>query len=254
MLPLYGIAVNGMRTAQQALDITADNISNANTQGFSPSDPSLGDLLYQFNDPRVLISDNQTDTSIGAGSRLQGTPRYISQGPLNSTGNPLDVALTSTDNFLQVQLADGTIGYTRAGDLRFDAQGRLHEGDRLIQPPITLPAGAQNPEILPNGQVMADIGEQLQVVGQIQLARFRNTMGLQNINNTTFGATPASGAAMTGLPGEPGFGTLQPGMLEASRVDLGREMAALIISERSFDLNSRALQSLDRIIGDVTHR
>ncbi len=252
MFPAYASAISGMQASQQALDITANNIANVNTPGFDAADPTLEDLIYQQTDARNLIA-SVTTTTLGDGSHVENAPRSLQPGAPQVTGNPLDVAITG-DGYLPVLQADGTTGYTRLGAIRLDAQGRFAINGLLLQPPITMPAGATTPFIVANGQVTAMTPTGQQVIGQIQLARFINEQGLQAVGSTVFVPTPASGPPLTGTPTQPGFGALQPGTLEAARVDLAREMTSLIISERAFGLNSRALQTVDQMIGDVTKR
>ncbi len=250
MLPLYSRAVSGMEAAQQTLNITANNIANANTPGFDATDPSLQDLVYQFADPRDLVAGS-TVTSQGAGTAIEATPRSGQFGQPVVTGRALDVAITG-DGYLQVTRADGTTAYTRDGSLSTDGLGRFTISGNLLQPPITLPTGAADPQISSTGQVTATVQGQTQTVGQIQLTRFPDAQGLQATDGTLLMTTAATGTPIQGAPGSTGFGNLQSGALEAARVDLGREMAALIVGDRAFGLDSRTLQTEDRMIGDVT--
>lgn len=250
MLPVYSNAVSGLQASQQSMDITANNIANVNTMGFDASDPTVEDLIYQNADARSLIDTTGT-TALGVGARLNGAPRSLQPGAPVPTGNPLDVSITG-DGFLQVLQTDGTIGYTRLGAIRLDAQSRFTVNGLLLQPPITLPPNSSEPFITQTGQVTVQTPTGQQVAGQIQLARFPNTQGLQAMGDTVYAVSASSGGPILGTPTQPGFGGLQPGALEAARVDLGREMSALIIAERSYGLNARALQTVDRMVGDVT--
>ncbi len=251
MLPVYTRAVSGMQAAQDALDVTANNIANANTPGFDAADPTLMDLDYQDADPRNLVTSSATNTVQGVGAVMEAAPRSGLFGQPITTGNPLDVAITG-DGYFQVARPDGTTGYTRLGKLQQDGLGRLTIAGLLVQPPVTLPPGALEPVITPSGQVQAQINGVLQPVGQLQLMRFPNPQGLQAAGDSTYLATVSSGAPLRGTPGQPGFGQLLPGALEAPRVDLSREMAALIIGERTFTLNAHALQTVDAMVGDIT--
>lgn len=252
MMPVYSSAVSGLQASQSSMDITANNIANVDTPGFETADPSIEDLIYQNTDARNLVTSGQS-ASIGVGSRLEGAPRSMQPGSPMVTGNPLDVAITG-DGFLPVAQPDGTAGYTRSGTIRIDGQGRFTVNGLILQPAITMPPGASEPFIGADGQVTASTPTGQQVIGQIHLARFRNTQGLQSMGETVFAASASSGAPLNGTPGQPGYGRLQAGALEASRVDLGSEMANLITAERAYGLNSRALQAVDRMLGDVTKR
>ncbi len=253
MLPVYNRAVAGMQAAQQEMDINANNIANVNTPGFDASDAILADLAYQNSDPRNLVTPGSAATVQGVGATVESTSRSGQFGQPVSTNNPLDVAITG-DGYLQVQQLDGTTAYTRAGMLRLDGLGRFTVGGALVQPPVTLPQGALNPVIAPDGTVTATTPSGQQAIGRIGLVRFPNAQGLRAIGDTLYGATPTAGAPITGRPGDAGFGLLLPGALESARVDMSREMANLIVAERSFTLNARDLQTIDRMVGDVTRR
>jgi flagellar basal-body rod protein FlgG len=253
MLPIYASPVSGLQASQQSLDITANNIANADTPGFDSADPVIEDLIYQGTDARDLVASNVTTTSLGVGARLEAAPRALQPGSPVVTGNPLDVAITG-DGYLQVQQPGGTLAYTRAGMIRLDGQGRLTIQGAIVQPPITLPPGASSPFITNGGQVTATTPTGQQVIGQIQLARFINEQGLQAVGSTLYVPTVASGPPIVGNPLSPGFGGLQAGALEAARVDLSKEMSALIVAERAYGLDSRVLQTVDHMVGDVTSR
>ncbi len=250
MLPAYNSAVSGMQTAQQTLDIVANNVANSATPGFDATQADVTDLVYQSVDPRAMLGPGAT-TPLGVGAQLAGTSRSLVPGAPISTNNPLDVSIQG-NGYLQIQLDTGQTGYTRAGMIRTDAQGRLSIENHLLVPPVVMPAGSSDPEILNDGTVMAMTPNGRQPVGQIQLARFPNEQGLQAIDGTVYLPTATSGAPLTANPGQNGMGTLQNGTLEGARVDFSREMSTLIIAERAYGLNSRALQALDRMVGDVT--
>lgn len=254
MLPVYSSAVSGMQASQQVLDVTANNIANANTYGFDAAQPTVEDLVYMGIDPRELVQTNgPLDTAIGVGARLQGTSHAQSPGNPVVTGNPLDCAITG-DGYFQVQQPDGSTGYTRLGSIRVDGQGRFAINGQLLQPPITVPSGAQDISISLLGQVTAKTPSGPQTIGQIQLARFTNPQGLTAIGDTVFAATNASGAPIVGQPLQQGFGGVQPGTLEAPRVDLGKEMAMMILSERAFELNAHNLQTVDTMLSQAVNR
>lgn len=252
MQPIYTRAVSGLQAAQQTMDIVANNLANSNTPGFDAALPDIADLVYQTVDPRDLLSGVAT-TPVGVGAQVDATPRSQIPGPPQTTNNPLDVVIAG-GGYLQVQQANGQAAYTRAGMIRVDAQGRLNVQGMLLQPPITIPAGATDPTIQADGVVKVNSFGSPLAIGQIQLARFANEQGLQARDGTLLLPSADSGPPILGTPGQPGFGTLQTGMIEGARVDLSREMAAMIIAERAFGLNSRTLQTVDRMLGDVTKR
>lgn len=251
MLPIYSRAVSGMQASQKLLDITANNIANVDTMGFNASDPTITDLAYQITDARELVGASAA-TSVGVGTHVEGTPRTTQPGSPVITGNPLDTVITG-GGFFQVQLPDGSAAYTRQGAMRIDAQGRFNIDGNFIVPAITVPSSASNVSIAANGQVTASLASGPTILGQLQLARFPNEQGIQAIGNTLYTATVASGTPIIGLPSQVGFGGILAGALEAAHVDIGREMARLIVGERSFQFNSKALQTADSMLGDITH-
>jgi flagellar basal-body rod protein FlgG len=166
----------------------------------------------------------------------------FTQGPVTPTGRPLDLAVSGT-GFFRLAAADGTVTYTRAGSFGVDALGRLVSTDGLfVAPGITVPAGSTSVTVGADGTVTAVTPTGTQVVGQVGLTRFRNPAGLLRVAATRFAATPAAGPAADGVPGDPGFGTLQPSSLEGSNVDLPTELVNLILAQRSFQANTQAIQ------------
>ncbi|MCL0066759.1 flagellar hook-basal body complex protein [Thermodesulfovibrionales bacterium] len=85
-------------------------------------------------------------------------------------------------------------------------------------------------------------------IGQLELARFINPGGLKAIGKNLFLATEASGDPVTGEPGDEGRGFLKQGFLEKSNVNVVEELANLIVAQRAFELNSRALQAADEML------
>ncbi len=253
MLPIYSSSVSGMESSQQVLNITSNNIANVDTFGFDASDPIVTDLIYQGVDPRNLVNSTYANSSaIGVGSQLQSTSHAQIPGSPVATGNPLDVTIGG-DGYFQTLQPNGTMGYTRLGALRFDGAGNLNINGALVQPPITLPSGASEVTVTSAGEITAQVSGQQQNIGQLQLARFINPQGLSAIGSTTYAATVDSGKPITGTPFQNGFGGLIPNTLEAPRVDLSKEMANMIVSERSFQLNAQSLQTINAMLAEITH-
>jgi flagellar basal-body rod protein FlgG len=260
--PLYRAAVTGVRAQQMAMDIIANNLANVSTTGYKRVRTGFRDLLYQrlaagrVPDPTAPVSP----TPIGGGVRADVTTRLFSQGAMKMTNRVLDLAIAG-EGFFQVRspsaqggVASGQVAYTRDGSLQLDASGRLTTatGD-LIDPPVTLPEDLERLWIDDRGTIFGTRvgGEGVLTLGQLQLARFTNPGGLSAIGNNLFIATPNSGPAQTGQPGQDGLGTLASGVLESANVDLGDEMAQMVQAQRAYQLNLKALQTIDDMTGQA---
>ena len=243
MNALYS-AATGMRAQQSSMDVVANNLANATTVGFKRDRLDLVDLDYQ---PFLLAEGGQAQ--VGLGSAPGQIAKEHEQGALQQTGRGLDVAIQG-EGFLQVVRADGTLAYTRAGNLHLDANGRLGlPGGELLQPRITVPPGAGDVTVGPDGQVSATVNGAVRNLGRIQTASFANPGGLTALGDSLFGATANSGAAAVGTPGTGGRGALTQGVLEASNVNVGTEMISLITTQRAFEAASKVVSASDEMMG-----
>ncbi|MET0283838.1 MAG: flagellar basal-body rod protein FlgG, partial [Polyangiales bacterium] len=236
-------AASGMQAQQTNIDVVANNMANVNTTGFKKSRAEFQDLLYQT----VRAPGGQAGTGasapsglqIGLGVRTAATQTMHVQGSLQQTGNSLDLAIEG-NGFLQVQRPNGDIAYTRSGNLKADADGRLVTSDGYaIEPNITIPADATAITISSTGLVsVTQPGQQQsQEVGQLQLANFANPAGLLSTGRNLYTTTAASGVAVVANPGEEGTGTVSQGFLEGSNVEVVNEMIDLIASQRAYETN-----------------
>ena len=234
---LYSAAA-GMQSQQMNLDVISNNLANANTTGYKASALQFQDLLYQNTKEagsqqgggNMLPSSLQ----IGQGSVPVATERSFAQGDLSQTGNSLDLAIQG-QGFFEVQLPDGTLAYTRDGSFKTDAQGRVVTSDGY---PVQ---GGFQP--VPPGTTASGNSS-----FQIQLARFTNPGGLDAMGHNLYQETQASGAAELGLPSQNGFGEIQQGSLELSNVSVVQEMVNLILAQRAYEVNSKAVQAADEMM------
>jgi len=250
---LYSAAA-GMESQQMNLDVISNNLANVNTTGYKMSKLQFQDLLYQTT--RAAGSDqgagNQLPASlqIGQGSIPISTERIFTQGTLTQTGGNLDVAIQG-NGFFEVQMPDGTLAYTRDGSFKTNAQGIIVTSDGYpvqggFQP---VPAGATNITISASGQVNYTTASGA-TTSQIQLARFNNPGGLDAVGHNLYKETTASGTAELGDPAQNGFGELQQGYLEGSNVSVVQEMVNLILAQRAYEVNSKAVQAADQMMQD----
>jgi flagellar basal-body rod protein FlgG len=244
-------AASGMEAQQMNLDTIANNLANSATTGFQGRRLDFQDMIYQNMVTPGAAQSQQTVAAglqVGLGTKSSATEVIQTQGTLNQTSNPLDVAIQGTGYFT-VALPDGTLAYTRDGSFHLDQQGSVVTADgNLLQPQITIPPNATSITITQYGVVNATLPGQTnpQQVGQIQLATFPNPGGLNSVGNNLLTATLSSGTAITGNPGGPnGVGTLQQGYLENSNVDVVTEFVQMILAQRAFESNSKVIRAAD---------
>lgn len=254
MEPALWAAKTGLDAQQTQMTVTANNLANANTTGFKKSRAVFDDLLYQ-NLSQVGADTSQTTQSpsglnVGTGVRVVSTEKNYTQGSVNNTGGPLDVAIQGL-GFFQVLQPNGTIAYTRDGSFQLNAQGQLVTAEGYpVQPAITIPTGAQSITVGHDGTVSVQLANQTTptTVGTLQMANFINPAGLQDIGGNLSVETAASGPPTIGTPGLSGLGTLIQGSVEASNVDIVEELVNMIQTQEAYEMNSRAVETTDQML------
>ncbi|HEY3269342.1 MAG TPA: flagellar basal-body rod protein FlgG [Armatimonadota bacterium] len=254
MRALYTSAT-GMMAQQLNMDVVANNLANVNTTGFKRSRVDFQDLLYQnTREAGTTVAKGATvptGAQTGLGVRPGAIQKMYGQGDLEQTDNPLDVTIEG-DGFFQVLQPDGTTAYTRDGTLKMDATGKLVTSDGYaLQPEITIPSEAKTISIGSDGTVSVTMPgqSQPQQLGQLQIARFLNPAGLNSIGRNLALPTAASGDPNVGTPGLNGFGTLAQGMIERSNVKVVEEMVNMIVAQRAYEVNSKAITTSDEMLG-----
>ena len=258
MIRSLWIAKTGLDAQQTQLDVTSNNLANVSTNGFKRSRAVFEDLLYQTLRQPGAQSSQQTQIptglQIGTGVRPVATERIFTQGNLTQTGNSLDVAVQG-EGFFQIQLPDGTIGYTRDGAFQKDSQGQIVTANGYpLSPAITIPSNATSITIGTDGVVtVLQTGSPTPVqVGQIQLASFVNSGGLQSMGQNLFLETASSGTATPNTPGTNGVGLLNQGYVETSNVNVVEELVSMITTQRAYEINSRSIQTSDQMLARLT--
>lgn len=254
MIRSLWISKTGLDAQQTQMDVLANNLANVNTTGFKRSRAVFEDLLYQNMRQPGAQSSQQTNLptglQVGTGVRPVATSRVHTQGNLQQTGNNLDMAING-QGFFQVQMPDGTSGYTRDGSFRVDAQGQLVTSNGFpISPAITIPPNAQSVTIGQDGSVSVTLSGNATPtnVGTIQLANFTNPAGLESRGQNLYVETQASGAPNTSNPGTNGHGTLSQGYVETSNVNVVEELVSMIQTQRAYEINSKAIQTSDQML------
>lgn len=251
MIKAMRTAASGMAAQQMNVDNIANNLANVNTTGFKRSKLEFQDVLYQNFRRAGTASSIGTEVpvglDIGYGTRPSATVREFSTGDLSLTTNPLDIAIEG-DGFFQVQMLDGGTGYTRDGAFKLSAEGRLVTSDGYyVLPHITIPDDTLSVSVGQDGviQVQQFGQDDPTEIGQFELARFVNPAGLAAIGRNILLQTGASGDPQTDVAGQGGLGRLNQGYLEMSNVQVVDEMVNMIVAQRAYEMNAKAIQTAD---------
>lgn len=257
MLRSLWVAKTGLEAQQAQMDVITNNIANVNTNGFKRSRAVFEDLLYQTVRQPGAPSSEQTQfptgLQFGTGVKPVATERLHTQGNLMQTGNSKDIAIDGK-GFFQVQMPDGTVGYTRDGSFHVDNQGQLvTSSGYLLLPQITVPADAQVLTVSRSGQVSVTVQgtPAAQELGTLQLASFINPAGLEARGENLYYETGASGAPIVNDPGTNGLGQLSQGFVEAANVNVVEEMVNMVQAQRAYELNSKAVTASDQMLQKI---
>ncbi|PIE04615.1 MAG: flagellar basal-body rod protein FlgG [Spirochaetales bacterium] len=250
-------AATGMHGQQFNIDTISNNLANVNTTGFKQVRADFEDLIYQNSriagTPATERTVTPTGIQVGHGVKVGATQRIFTQGSVKKTDALGDMAIMG-EGFFRVLNIDGSIAYTRDGSFKIDSNGQFvsSEGYRLM-PELVLPENfiPDSLAVSQQGRVTVKIPgrEDPVTVGQIDLYRFVNTAGLQAVGENLFVETAASGEAMRSRPGEEGMGKVLHKFLENSNVSVVKEMVGMIVAQRAYELNSKAIQTSDSMLG-----
>ena len=246
---------------QNNIDTISNNLANVNTAGYKKMRADFEDLIYQT--VKVAGTPATEDTVVpvgvqmGHGVKLADTQRVFSQGALQNTEVPTDMAIQG-EGFFRVQMYDGSWAYTRNGNFKVDETGRLVTSNGYwVQPDIIMPDN-----FLPNSinvsqdgrvsVVVPQIDDEPIEVGQMELYRFPNPVGLTAVGENLFKISNASGDPIAGKPGYEGMGKIAHKFLEMSNVAVVREMVDLIVAQRAYEFNSRTIQTSDNMLATAT--
>jgi flagellar basal-body rod protein FlgG len=255
-------AASGMIGQQTNIDTISNNLSNVNTVGFKKNRVDFQDMYYQtLREPGTKNTINTTfptPIEMGTGVRPASTQKIFVQGDMQVTENLFDIAIMGS-GFFKIRMEDGTEAYTRSGKLTIDANGDLvtDNGNFFIDPPVTLPKDyyENSLSISTDGTVSVKIpgSEEPIVVGYLKLYNFINPSGLKAIGDNLLKETVASGPAYEGTPGTDGFGKLNQGFLEMSNVKIVDELVNMIVAQRAYEFNSKAIQTSDQMLATAVN-
>lgn len=245
-------AATGMNAQQLNLDVIAHNLANVNTNGFKKSRAEFQDLLYQT----LRAAGTETAAGqqipvgiqIGMGVKPIAVQKMFTQGDYHQTGRQLDLAIEG-DGFFRL-LRNGEDVYTRSGSFKLDSTGTIVDSEgNPLQPEFAVPAEAVQINIDSGGNITAlDAGGEELAATRITLVRFQNPGGLYALGKNLYSQTNASGSPVEGNPGEEGYGTIAQGFVEMSNVDVVTEMVNMIVAQRAYEINSKAIQSSDEML------
>lgn len=258
MINSLWIAKTGMTAQQTNLDVISHNLANVSTNGFKRNNAVFEDLIYQNLRQVGAQNDEQnqlpTGLHLGLGVRTVATSRTFTQGSLQQSNNSLDVAING-NGFFEVNLPDGTIGYTRDGSFQLDAQGRMVTSSGLpVANGITVPPNAIKVSISADGIVSATLpGNPVpQQLGNLAMSSFVNPAGLEPVGQNMYKESAASGQPQQGQPGTNGLGFIKQGFLEASNVNVVEELVTMIQTQRAYEMNSKAISTSDQMLAKLS--
>jgi flagellar basal-body rod protein FlgG len=250
-------AASGMTAQQFNIDTISNNLANVNTTGFKQNRADFEDLLYQTSriagTPATEVTVVPTGIQVGHGVRPAATQKIFTQGSLQNTENVSDIAIQG-EGFFRVLLFDGTFGYTRDGSFKIDSNGQLVTSNGYrVMPEIIFPEGFihDTVSVSQDGRVTVKMpgSDDPIEVGQVEIYRFVNPAGLQAIGENLLKITNASGGPIAGRPGFDGMGKTIHKFLEMSNVSVVQEMVNMIVAQRAYETNSKAIQTSDTMLG-----
>lgn len=257
-------AASGMRAQQTSVDTISNNIANVNTAGYKGQVTQFKTLLYQTLREETTTANGDpkpTSAQVGLGTRVASINTSFAQGSLLASDNTNALAIQGK-GFFAVTGVDGETYYTRQGDFNWSLAA---DGTRVLTTNeglevqdrtgarIELPDGASADSVSygSGGEVAyrnAD-GEYVQTGQIIAMYQFPNPVGLEKVGSTLFGVTEASGEAVDDWDGAGVTpSTIAQGYLEGSNVNVADEMVNLIVAQRAYELNSKAITTSDSML------
>lgn len=255
MIRSLWISKTGLEANQTGMDVISNNLANSNTTGFKRSRAVFEETMYQtIRQPGAQVgAANQLPSGLqlGTGVRTVATERIHTQGNVQNTGNSMDIAIQGR-GFLQVELPDGTFAYTRDGSLQVDQNGQIvTAGGYPVQPPINVPDNALTLTIARDGTVTVTqpgaVGQSVEI-GQLELTTFINPTGLVSLGENLYAESDASGPPNFAQPGLDGAGLVMQQFVETSNVSVAEELVNMIVVQRAYDMNSKAIQTSDQML------
>jgi flagellar basal-body rod protein FlgG len=254
MMRALWTSASGMTAQQMNLDVIANNLANVNTSGFKKSSIQFQEMMYDTDkSPGASTTDSSTSPTgvqVGYGSKPVATERNFTQGNLQQTGNTYDIAIQGS-GFYKITLPDGTNAYTRDGSFLVNSDGNLVTNQGYLVTGVgQIDPKATNISVGSDGTISATVNGSAVKISPITISTFPNPQGLNSLGDNLFQETQASGNANDGqTPGQNGIGTLSQGYVETSNVQVVEEMVNMIQAQRAYEINSKAIQTADQMMG-----
>ncbi len=252
MIRALSTAATGLEAQQANIERISNDLANVNTDAYKKSRTEFQDLMYETQKEAGGSLGANTQTSVGiqngTGVKVGANYKIFEQGPAHPTNHDYDLMIEGK-GFFPIQLPNGEVAYTRAGNFHLDSQGRVVTSNGgMLLPQITVPITATKIDVTPAGQVSAQLQNGTQtVLGQLQLVTFPNEQGLSSAGANLYKPTIGSGAPVQSLPGENGVGALAQGMLEGSNVDVARSMVDMITTQRAYEMGTKVMGVADQM-------
>lgn len=259
MHPALWTGKTGLNAMDTKMSTISNNLANVNTVGFKRNRAVFEDLLYQAQRlPGAMNggdSELPTGLQLGTGVRVTATQREFTSGSLETTNQPLDLAINGR-GFFRLLLPDGEEAYTRNGQFNLDSEGRIVNSNGFpLEPEIILPEDTDSITIGRDGTVtITQAGEMNnpQEIGQIDVVDFINPAGLLALGNNVFAETAGSGEPLEGVGGEDGFGAVTQNTLELSNVSAVEELVDMITTQRAYEMNTKVVSAADDMLRNLT--
>jgi flagellar hook protein FlgE len=271
-------AISGLKQHQVMLDVTANDIANVNTIGYKSSRVTFEDSLMQQQrgaSGATTTNGGSNGAQIGLGVGLGSIDNLMTGGAVQTTGNPLDLAIQG-DGFFEAASGQPTgaasplapTSYTRAGNFGVSSTGYLttSTGQYVLgyaQPTtpgstevaIQIPKGASGIAIDASGGVsyVDPVSGTNVTPYRLTIATFSNAAGLERQGGNSWSTSANSGQRTVNMPGEGGAGTTTAGAIEMSNVDLAQTFTNMIVAERGFQANSRVITTADDMLQDLVN-
>jgi flagellar basal-body rod protein FlgG len=243
------VSKTGLAAQDTALSTVANNLANVNTVGFKSDRAVFEDLFYSVEvQPGAQADEVNTVPSgiqLGSGVRVVGTQKTFTEGNMQPTGQPMDLAIVGR-GFFQVEAANGDIYYTENGQFQLNAEGMVVNAQGLpLAPGLEVPEGSSRFTVGSDGIVTVVLpGETApSEIGQITLVNFVNPAGLEALGGNLYKETAASGEPVEGTPGADGLGNIKQGVLEGSNVQVVEAMVNMIGIQRAYEANAKVLDA-----------
>lgn len=260
MLPSLWVAKTGLSAQDMNLTTISNNLANVSTTGFKRDRAEFEDLLYQIRRQPGGQSSQDSELpsglQLGTGVRIAGTQKIFTEGSLQTTEQPLDMAINGR-GFFQILLPDGNIAYTRDGSFQLNSDGQVVNSQGFpLEPAIVLPPEVRTFTVGEDGTVSVKVAgtPQPQILGNIQTTDFTNYAGLEAIGNNLFLETASSGAPQVGTPGLNGLGSVLQNTLENSNVSVVEELVNMITTQRAYEMNSKVISTADQMLSFITQK